>query len=317
MALPASEKYVWLNGELVPWEQATVHITTVGWSSIAGVFEGIKAYWNADEKQLYAYQFPEHYRRFAESMRVQRFRPAWTPAQLVEASHELLRANDVREDMMVRPHAFTGDVRTFGTHLNAPTVVLIWTLAFSSIFGTEKTFRVGVSSWTRSTDNQVPPRVKCFSNYQNSRLALMEAQQHGYDSAILLNPQGKVTEGPTACIFLVRDGTLITPPITSGILEGVTRRTIIQLAREALNVPTVEREVDRTELYVADEVFFCGTGAEITPISEVDGLPVGSGGLGPITRQVSHLIHEIVRGRDARFRRWVVPVGAAREVAAG
>jgi branched-chain amino acid aminotransferase len=159
------------------------------------------------------------------------------------------------------------------------------------------------------------PRVKCLSNYQNSRLAAVEAKQNGYDQPILLNVQGKVTEGGGACLFLVRDGVAITPSATSGILESVTRSTVLRLCEDALGIPIREREVDRTELYIADEVFFCGTGAEILPVSSVDGYTVGDGEIGPLTARIEGLFHDIVRGRHPVYRQWSIPVYASVPVA--
>ncbi|HUE75456.1 MAG TPA: branched-chain amino acid transaminase [Chloroflexota bacterium] len=302
--------YMWMNGSLVRWDEATVHASTLGWSTMAAVFEGIKAYWNADDGQLYGLQFAEHYRRFATSMRMQRMQSPWSPEDLVQASHELLRANDIREDTYVRPLAYYGDSSWFGTQAESRTHVIIWTYPFQAILGSGKTLRACVSSWTRLSDNMLSPRIKCISNYQNSRLALVEANMNGYDSPILLNQQGKVTEGPASCLFIVRDGIAITPAITSGILESITRASVLRLCRESLGIPTEEREVDRTELYVADEIFFCGTGAEIGPVSNVDGYTVGAGTIGPITQRIESAFHAIVRGRDPRYGEWVAPVHA-------
>jgi branched-chain amino acid aminotransferase len=144
----------------------------------------------------------------------------------------------------------------------------------------------------------MPPRIKCVSNYQNSRMALMEAERHGYDSPVLLNDRGKVTEGPASCVFIVRRGVAITPAITSGILESITRRTVLELCREYLQIPIEEREVDRSELYVADEMFFCGTGAEVQAIAEIDGYRVGAGVMGPVTARIERAFHDLVRGRS-------------------
>jgi branched-chain amino acid aminotransferase len=161
-----------------------------------------------------------------------------------------------------------------------------------------------ISSWSRITDNVMPPRVKASSNYLNSRYASEEARRNGYDIALILNPNGKVAEAPGACLMLVRDGKIITPTVTSGILESITRATLIQLCRDVLNVEVIEREVDRTELYVAQEAFLCGTGAEITPIASVDRFTLGDGNIGAITARVENLYHDLVRGIDARYAEW-------------
>jgi branched-chain amino acid aminotransferase len=310
----ADAKYVWMDGELVPWQEATVHASHLGWSTMGGVFEGIKAYWRADEAELYGWQFGEHYRRFADSMRLQRMRPAFTPEQLVEASVELLRANDCRTDTYVRPLAWHADATWFGHLEDSRTGIVITTAPFGSVLGTGKAIRACVSSWTRVGDNQLSPRIKCISNYQNSRMALLEATLDGYDQPILLNSAGRVTEGPAACLFIVRDGVAITPSLTSGILESITRKAILRFCREELAIPTQEREVDRTELYIADEVFFCGTGAEITPVGSVDHYRIGDGGVGPLTKRIEGLFHDVVRGRNPGYATWRIPVYAGGKV---
>jgi branched-chain amino acid aminotransferase len=300
-------QYLWWNGTVVPWEEAKIHVTVLGWSSLGGVFEGIKAYWNDQQRELYALQFAEHYDRFLDSMRLQRMALRWGARELAEASIELLRANEVRHDAYVRPIAYFGEATWFSTCAESSTDVFIWTTPFESVLGSGRTVTACVSSWTRLNDNMMSPRIKCISNYQNSRMALIEAHRHGYDVPILLNDQQKVTEGPAACLFIVRGRVAITPAVTSGILESVTRRTLLQMCREDLGIPTEEREVDRTELYVADEVFFCGTGAEIQPVVAVDGYRVGGGGIGPITRRIEAAYHAMVRGRS-RHDQWRTPV---------
>jgi branched-chain amino acid aminotransferase len=297
--------YLWWNGAIVPWDDAKV-----GWSTMGAVFEGIKAYWNDERQDLYALQFPDHYDRFLDSMRLQRMALRWRARDLVEASLELLRVNHVKRDAYVRPLAYFGDATWFSTCAEASTDVFIWTTPFDAVLGSGRTFTAGVSSWTRLSDNMMSPRIKCISNYQNSRMALVEANRHGYDYPILLNDQQKVTEGPAACLFVVRRGVAITPAITSGILESVTRRTLLQMCREDLGIPAEEREIDRTELYVADELFFCGTGAEIQPVVAVDGYQVGAGRIGPITRRIEAAYHDMVRGRS-RHDHWRLPVYGA------
>lgn len=307
---PTTPAYLWMDGLIVPWEQATVHASRLGWSTIGAVFEGIKAYWNAEQGELYGWQFAEHYERFAMSMRMERMRPEFTPEQLVHASCDLLRANGCREDTYVRPLAWHPDATWFGHMEDSRTGIVITTAPFTSVLGGGKAIRTCVSSWTRVGDNQLSPRIKCISNYQNSRMALLEATLDGFDQPILLNAQGKVTEGPASCLFIVRDGVAITPSLTSGVLESITRTAILQLCRDELGIPTQEREIDRTELYIADEVFFCGTGAEITPVGEVDHYTVGNGGVGPLTTRIEQLFHEVVRGQHPKYGFWRLPIHA-------
>jgi branched-chain amino acid aminotransferase len=306
----ANPKYLWLNGKLVPWNEATVHVSMLGWSTMSAVFEGIRAYANADDGQLYAHQLNEHYRRFARSMKLQRMDCRWSPEELIAASIELLRANEYHSDTYLSPLAYLGDATFYGSQLESSTHVRIIAHPTTSHLESGRTVRACVSSWTRISDNVMSPRTKAIANYQNSRLAAVEAKQNGYDQPILLNPQGKVTEGGASCLFLVRDGVAITPSATSGILESVTRATLLQLCQEALNIPTQERVVDRSELYIADEVFFCGTGAEILPVASVDGYTIGDGKIGPLTSRIERLFHRIVRGREKAYSRWSTPVYA-------
>jgi branched-chain amino acid aminotransferase len=308
--------YLWLNGEILRWENATIHISDIGWSTQAAVFEGMKAYWNADQNELFCFRFPEHLVRFANSMKIQRMICQWTPDELLAASLELLRANETRVDTYVRPLTYLADTAGFGALPENPAHVLITTRPFQTGLGTGRTTTAGVSSWTRISDNVISPRIKCIANYQNSRLAMIEARQHGYDDGIILNAQGKVSEGPGACIFIVRNGVAITPPVTSGILESITRDTVLRICQETLGIPTLERDVDRTELYIADEVFFCGTGAEIKSVSAIDGYRVGTGAPGPITSRVESLYHAMVRGHDHTHDDWNLPVWAKAAVGA-
>jgi branched-chain amino acid aminotransferase len=305
MAHPA---YVWIDGKLTPWDEATVHITSVGWSTMSGVFEGVKAYWNPDQAQLYGLQFREHFERFHRSMKMMRMQTPFSAQDLVQATTALLRANDCREDTYIRPIAYFPDVTWFQAMRDERTSIYISTAPFTSHLGAGRVSKACVSSWTRLGDNQMSPRIKAISNYQNSRMALLEALHDGYDSPILLNAQGKVTEGPASCLFFVRDGVVITPSLTSGILESVTRTTMLRLCRDVLDIPAVERDVDRTELYIADEIFFCGTGAELSPVGEVDHYVVGDGALGPLTKRIEAAFHDLVRGREQRFPSYRTPV---------
>ena len=303
-AAGAAPAYLWLTGKLVPWEDATVHITMVGWPAIGAVFEGIRAYWNEDKQELYVFRLDDHLRRFGLSMKMMRMAPNLSLGEIHDGLCELLRANQVREDAYCQPLAFTGG-QVWGSRAGANQVpeILITTRPSSSGLLSGRTSTAGVSSWTRISDNVLPPRIKALPNYANSRLASAEAQRGGYDQPIFLNTAGKVSEGPGSCLFMVRDGVVVTPPITASILESITRDAVIQLCRD-LDVPVQEREMDRTELYICDEVFFCGTAMEIHPVVQVDGYQVGSGEAGPVVTRLEKLFHDVVRGIDARYPQW-------------
>ena len=298
------------------WEDATVHVTDLGWSTVGGVFEGIRGYWSATDQELYIFRLPEHMRRFAQSMKLVRFDQAYPTGELIDAIIDLVRANDHREDIYIRPMAYRGGENKGLSSFDAQAHVLINTRPDTSALPAGVAKHAGVSSWTRVSDAVMPPRIKNFSNYRNGQLATMEATINGYDLAILLDTEGKVAEGSGACVMLVRDGRLITPDVTSSVLESITRDAIITIAREDLGLDVVERRVDRTELYIADEVFFCGTAAEITPIASVDRYVVGDGTVGPVTARLAQLLHDVVRGADARHANWRTAVGLAERVSA-
>lgn len=309
--------YLWWNGRQVPWEEATVHVTEIGWSTVNGVFEGIRGYWDDQTDELYVFRLREHLERLERSMRVVRYRPEYSIEQLSAAIVDLLRANETREDTYIRPLAYTAETsnRRFA-QVNTDAALLINTSPMPSHLLTGVAHTAKVSSWRRISEDVMPPRVKNISNYRNSQLANWEARLDDYDTAILLNQHGTVAEGPGACLALVRDGVLITPDLTSSILESITRDALLVLARDVLGVPVVERTVDRTELYLADELFTCGTAAEITPVVAVDKYPVGDGQPGPLTRSLEQLFHDVLRGREPRYAHWVTPVGVGAPVPA-
>lgn len=309
---PTPPKELWLSGRFIPWEQATVHISQIAWSAISAVFEGIRCYWSSGTEELFVFMLDEHLRRFETSMKLMRMAPSFTREQLAEAITELVRRNDLRQDAYVQPLAyFGGNVPGYLSARDLAPEILLLSRPVQSFLGAGRAFRCGVSSWGRISDNVMPPRAKAIANYQNSRTVSTEATLHGYDAGIILNQNGKVAEGAYACLFLIRDGVAITPSLTSGILESITRRVLLELLSHELGMPVEEREVDRTELYVADEILLCGTFAEITPVVAVDHYTVGDGTPGPITRRLEALFHELVRGVDLRHPDWRTPIWAA------
>ncbi len=312
-------RYLWWNGRRTPWEEATIHVTALAWSTVPAIFEGIMSYWNAEEEELYIFRLDAHLERFLRSQKLMRMKPGYSADQLTEAIVDLLRANEYREDSYIFPLAFLGGGGGFrklsATDATEVDITITVRPSASHLLGREWKHAC-VSSWTRIPDNVMPPRIKNISNYRNSQLASAEASINGYDTAILLNTAGKVAEGPGACVMMVRDGKLYTPGVTDSILESITRASLIDLAREELGVEVIERPIDRTELYIADEVFFCGTAAEITPIVSVDRYVVGDGEPGPITSRLERVFHDVVRGQDRRYAGWVTPVGVAHAVPA-
>lgn len=302
-------KYIWRNGNIIPWEEATVHVNSVGHASVSGIFEGIKAYWNEADQQLYVFRLHDHMVRFFNSIRMVRYGFNYTIEETEKAILDTLRANEYKRGVYIRPYIFQkGMVRELlQPYPGKETEFIIDSWPFAAYQAADAEFHVCVSSWTRISDNCVPPRLKCFSNYHNGRLAAMEATVSGYDWPVMLDAGGKVTEGPGACLALVRDGKLIFTPTTSSILEGVTRDSVLKIAKD-MGIPVEERVIDRTELYVADEMFYLGTGWEIKPVSSVDRIPFGKGGIGPVTKQVMTAYRAIANGMDKRFPEWRTPV---------
>jgi len=301
-------KYIWMNGKILKWEKATVHVSSAVVNSGLGVFEGIRAYWSKERSQLYVFRLKDHVQRLFNSSKVHRMKVIFSKKQIEDAIVKIIARNGFKEDVYIRPLVFRGGVWRM---TDVPIDVVVFVIPTPRAERTKRMrrgIRCSVSSWRRIPDIAMPARVKTCGNYVNSRLAYMEAEEAGYDGAILLTIDGKVSEGSGANIFLVRDGTLITPGVTSDILEGITRETLLSTAAKELDVEVCERDVDKTELYVADEAFFCGTGQEITPILSVDGIPVGSGKAGPITRKMQNWFFEVVEGRQTRHMNWLTPV---------
>lgn len=309
----ANPNYLWWNGEIRDWDSSTVHVTDLGWSSVGAVFEGIRAYWNEDKQELHVFRLPEHMKRLGQSMKMMRFEPRWTVEELTDSVVELLKANETREDTYIRPFVYRGSGGKSFSAAGGSTEILITTRPNPSHLLKGELRTACVSSWTRISDNVMPPRIKNVSNYRNGQLAGMEAQLNGYDVALLMNAQGKIAEGGGSCVMLVRDGVLITPDVTQSILESITRDAILQLARDEIGLEVVERPVDRTEFYIADEAFMCGTAFEITPLSSVDKYDIGDGSVGPITRKLEELLNDSFRGLSGIRPEWrtTVPVKSA------
>lgn len=301
----APPKYLWMSGELVEWDKAMIHASTLGWSAISMVFEGIRGYWNAEDDQLHLFHLEGHLKRLMQSMKIMRMTSPWSVEELGQHIVELVKANGFKEDVYIQPTAYFGETTPgYLAVLERPGDITIFNRKSSSALGSGRIVSCGVSSWSRISDNVMPPRVKAIANYQNSRYVADESSRHGYDFGIILNQQGKVSEISYACLYIVRDGVAITPPTSAGTLESITRDVVKFFLEQELGVPVVERDVDRTELYIADEAFICGTGAEIQAIGSVDRYKLGDGQIGPVVSGVEQLYHDVVRGKDTRFSEW-------------
>lgn len=302
-------RHAWMNGKIIPWDQCVVHGRSQSGFFGANIFEGIRAYWNDDEEQLYIFKMKEHLDRLAASMKAMRMKPPYAAADIAGATAELMRANEFREHVQCNVVAYFG-FPTTSEPLNPTddTGMHITAIRFPRSPKVHQGAAACVSTWRRSSDDSVPSRIKIAANYQNNRLAQTEAVVNGYDVAIFLNREGEVSEGPGACLLMVRGGKIHTPTITADILESITRDTLMTLAREDLGLEVVERDVDRTELYAADELLLCGSIAEVLPVVSVDRIPVGDGEVGAVTRQLQELYFAAVEGRTSGRRPWLTPV---------
>jgi branched-chain amino acid aminotransferase len=305
MALP---HYAFFNGHIVPYSEAKVGVLTHGLNYGTGVFGGIRAYWNQDLQQLFIFRPHDHFRRFLESTKLLRMEFSYSETDLTRALIDLIRTENHKTDCYIRPLAFYSD-EIIGVRLHDLTPALaIIAIPFGRYVDKEEGSHVTVSSWRRVDDNMIPARGKITGSYINSAFAKTDAQRAGFDETIMLNQDGHICEGSAENIFVVRHGIIVTPPVTDNILEGITRQTIMTLLRDKLGMNVVERSIDRSEVYLAQEIFFTGTGAQITAITRVDYRPVGTGQMGPITKKLREVFFEVVRGREDKYRHWCVPV---------
>jgi branched-chain amino acid aminotransferase len=278
-----------------------------------GVFEGIRAYWSEERGTLQVLKLREHYERFEKSCRLLRLDLPHTVDELCDITLEILRRNAPREDTYIRPLAYKA-AESVGVNLKGRSELSVFTVPMGNYV--ELTgLKVCVSSWRRTADNAIPARAKCTGSYVNTALAVDQAQRAGYDDAIFLTQDGQVSEASAANIFLVRKGQLVTPPVTADILEGITRDAVMELAEKELGMPVLEREVGRTELYAADEVFLSGTGFQIAPVTEVDDRPVGTGSIGPVAERLQDLYFKAARGGWDEYADWTVAVEVAERAA--
>lgn len=293
----ASSPAAWLNGAVVPWEECVVHARSQGAIWGANVFEGIRAYWRPDEGRMYAFRLADHLERLVRSMKALHMRIDWTPQHLAEACSDLVRAGGFTEHLHLCIVAYFDMHPSFDPmHHTDATGVHITAVPVPRPEQWSRGAAVGVSSWRRLSDDTMPPRIKTGANYGNSRLAMHEAARNGYDNALLLNQRGSVAEAPGACVAMIRDGRMVTPPGTAGVLEGITLDSVLTLAGTDLGLTVEKREIDRTELYAADEAFLCGTMAEIMPIVSLDRIPIGDGTPGPLTRALQKSFDQALAG---------------------
>jgi branched-chain amino acid aminotransferase len=299
-------QFIWHNGHVIPFEEAKIHVLSPAARYGITAIEGLRAYWGGGRENLFGFRFADHFRRISQTTKLMRIQLPYTYEEFIAAVREAVAANEFREDVHIRQYVYVGG--TGGYYAVEPVGAFIAPYPLARLYDIDKGIKCRVSSWRRIDDQVLPPRVKMGSNYANSRLAKIEALLDGYDTSILLDQMGKVTEGSAETLFLMRDDCLITPPVTAGVLEGITRRTVIELARRELSLNVTEREVDRTELYVADEVFLCGSGTEIVPVVSIDHFSIGGGEPGEITQSIQKAYFSIARGEEPSYYHWLTPL---------
>lgn len=304
---PDGNTIVYFNGQFVPLAEAKISILTHALHYGTGVFEGIRAYWSSEHHEIYMVRPEEHYERWRRNCGILRIEVPMDARRLTLLTAELIRRNRFQDNVYVRPLAYKASARV-GVQPDDNDAFSIIAIPFGAYLPSENGIHAGVVSWRRVEDNAIPGRAKICGAYVNSALAGDEARRNGFDEAIFLTESGHVAEGATCNLFMVRGGKLITPPATDNILEGITRDCVMMLARRELQMEVVERSIDRSELYVCDELFFTGTAVEVAPITRVDHRPVGSGKLGPVSEKLRKLYEDATRGRLDAYHHWLLPV---------
>ena len=300
--------WVFHDGDFARYNDVRLGLMTHALHYGTGVFEGIRAYWNAKAEQLFLLQPVAHYERMKHSANVMRMRLPHTTEELVNFTVELLRRNGFKSDVYVRPLLYTSS-EEIGVRLhNLQHDFFIYAIPFGQYVDIESGIKCMVSTWRRVPDQSLPARAKITGSYAQSALAKSEAVEAGYDEAIVLDVEGHVSEGSAENLFMLKDGVFVTPPVTDDILEGVTRLLLMKVIKDELGLPVVERSIDRTELYTCDELLLCGTGAQISPVIEVDKRPVGNGNIGEFTQELQNIYFGAVRGETAKYKDWTIPI---------
>ncbi len=295
------------EGKYVPLEEANINVMTHAFLYGTAVFEGIRGNWNEDEDQIYVFRVKEHFDRLRKSCKIMQIDFQYETEELISLVTKLVEMSGYHEDVYLRPLAYkSGEVLGVRLH-DLEDDFLIFIAPFGPYLDIEKGARCQTSSWRRVADTGIPARAKITGIYANSALAKTEAQLNGFDEAIMLDERGHISEGSGENIFVIMDGRIFTPPPSSDILVGITRETVITLARDELGLEVVERDIDRTELYTADECFMTGTAAHVTPVVELDRRAIGNGKMGPVTADLVKLYFEIITGKNAKYAHWCTP----------
>jgi branched-chain amino acid aminotransferase len=301
-------KHAFFEGKIVPLADAKVNIATHGFLYGTAVFSGMRAYWNEENKKLFVFRPYDHFRRLLHSAKIMSMQSEYDEEGLIDLTLNLLRTDNWQQDIYLRPTFYKADMG-IGVRLhNLRDEFSMFVTAFDKYVANDTNAHVTISSWRRIDDNVIPARGKVAGAYANSALIKTDANRAGFDEALVLDNNGHISEGSAMNIFMLRDGVLVTPPVTDNILEGITRKTIIELARKELGLEVLERSIDRTEVFIAEEMFLTGTAAQVTAVTKIDHRPVGAGAMGPITTKLRVLYEDIVRGKNNKYLHWNVAV---------
>jgi len=301
-------KHVFFEGKIVLFEEAKVSVATHAFNYGTAVFGGIRGYWNDEKKKLYIFRPFDHYRRLLNSGRLMNMQIPFDEESLIQLTLDLVRMEGWQTDIYIRPLIYKADMG-IGVRLHdLKDELTIFTMPFKQYVKNDTDAHVTISSWRRLDDNMIPARGKISGAYANSALIKTDAARAGFDEALVLNQNGHISEGSAMNIFMVRDGVVVTPPVTDNILEGITRRTAMELAKNELGLQVVERPIDRTELYICDELFMTGSAAQIVAITKVDYRPIGTGKMGPVAGKLREIFDGIVRAKNPKYAHWNVEV---------
>lgn len=301
-------KHAFFEGKIVPLSEAKISIATHGFLYGTAVFGGIRGYWNEEARRLFVFRPYDHFRRLLNSAKMLAMQTGYDEESLIQLTLDLLRADNWQCDIYLRPTFYKADLG-IGVKLHGlKDEFSMFVTAYEKYVKNDTDAHVTVSSWRRIDDNVIPARGKVSGAYVNSALIKTDAARAGFDEALVLDQNGHVSEGSAMNIFMVRDGILVTPPVTDNILEGITRRSVIELAREELGLEVRERSIDRTEVFIAEEMFMTGTAAQITAVTKVDHRPVGAGVMGPVTARLRTMYEDVLRGRIKKYEHWNIAV---------
>ena len=304
MKYDVANRRIWFKGKILNVNEAKINVLAPTSQFGLNVFEGIPCYWNDDEKQLYAFRLEDHYARLLRSLKLIQIKAPYTVEEMKNALIDTVKANEYTENLSVRQTIFVDGFGSWGAEEPADMFVAPIPRGRTSAEYNKKGLNVCITSWRRISENALSPRVKCGANYINSRYGQKEALRNGYDTCLFLNEYGKVSEGPGSCFFMVRDKKLITPAFTDAVLESITRDSVIKIAK-SLGYEVIERTIDRTELYTADESFLCGSAMEITPVLSIDKYELGEG---EVSRELRKAYVKITSGNRKEFEDWITPI---------